>query len=460
MRADLQGRLDRLVAEHEIAGAALAVASDGEVAEFASGVADVRTGTPMTPRHVCFVGSSSKVLTATLVMQLVDERLVALDSPVTSLLPGLDVSREITVGQLLSHSSGLANGPYADHGRGDDAVDRYVKGLGSRHVVAPAGERWGYSNAGYVIAGRVVEVVRGVAWDTALRRHLLEPAGLAESATLPEDALLHPVSVPHLRDDDDRLRVAPRWGLAGRSMGPTGSTLVMTAGDLLRFGLLHLDGGLTKDGTRVLSAEATKLMMEPQIAVTPGSPFAQEWGLGWYAGQWGDQRFRGHSGHNLGAGSHLALFPDVAGGLALVFNSVPGDAGLHHGLFTHLADELFGATKPTPWLPVTPLPPEVVGRYSGRFEAPDLALEVVAVGDELEVSGAIGKMQQPVRRMRPVLDGAAWGTGGLTAHAAAAPEQQLTPEIFFSAPDEHGRPRFAHLSVFLAPRVLVTPGAS
>jgi CubicO group peptidase (beta-lactamase class C family) len=414
----------------------------------------------MTPRHVCFVGSSTKVLTATLVMQLFDEGLVVLDSPVTNYLPEVDVPQDITVEQLLSHSSGLAMGPYADHGRGDDAVDRYVQGLDPRrHVVAPAGERWGYSNAGFVIAGRLVEVLRGVDWDTALRRHLLEPAGLTECATLPEHALLHPVSLPHVRDDDG-VRVVGQWGLAGRSMGPTGSTLVMTTGDLLRFGLLHLRGGLAENGTRVLSAAATKLMMEPQVAVTPGSPFAQEWGLGWYIGQWGDKRFRGHSGHNLGAGSHLAVFPDTGGGLALVFNTVPGDAGLHHELFAELADDLFGATKPTPWLPVTPLPPELVDRYSGRFDGGDFTLEAAAVGDELEVVVAFGELHQPARRMRPALDGAAWGTGGLTEHAAAAPVDHLTPEIFFSDLDEDGRPRFAHLSVFLARRIPFTPGAS
>lgn len=459
MITDLQARLDELVASHGIVGAALAVASDGELIQVASGVADVRTGAPMTPRHVCFVGSSTKVLTATLVMQLVDEQLLALDSRVTDFLPDLPISRDITVGQLLSHSSGLAIGPYADHGRGDDAIVRYLQGLGPQHVVAPAGERWGYSNAAFVIAGRLVEVLRGVDWDTALRRHLLEPAELAESVTLPEHALLHPVALPHVRDDDG-VRVAGQWGLAGRSMGPTGSTLAMTAGDLLRFGLLHLRGGLAENGTRVLSAEATKLMMEPQIAVTPGSPFAQEWGLGWYVGQWGDKPFRGHSGHNLGAGSHLAVFPGSGGGLALVFNTIPGDAGLHHELFAELASDLFGATKPPPWLPVTPLPHDLVDCCSGRFDGGDFILEVVAAGAELEVVVAFGDVRQPARRMRPALQGAVWGTGGLTAHAATAPEDHLTPEIFFSDLDEDGRPRFAHLSVFLGRRIPVTSGAS
>lgn len=456
---DLQGWLDRLVVEHDVVGAALAVVRDGEVTELASGLADVRTCAPMTPRHVCFVGSSAKMLTATLVMQLVDEGLVTLDAPVTTYLPELNVPSEVTVSQLLSHRSGLAMGPYADHGRGDDAVARYVQALGPRHVVAPAGDRWGYSNAGFVIAGRLVEVLRGVDWDTALRRHLLTPARLAESATLPEHAVLHPVSMPHVRDGDG-VRVAGQWGLAGRSMGPTGSTLVMTAGDLLRFGALHLRGGQAEDGTRVLSAEATELMMEPQVAVVPGSPFAQEWALGWYAGQWGDQRFRGHSGHNLGAGSHLAVFPDASGGLALVFNSTPGDAGLHQELFTELAYKLFAATKPAPWLPVTPLPADVVDRCSGRFDGGDFVLDVTAVGRELDVSVVFADVPQPARRMRPVLNGAAWGTGGLTVHAAAAPEEHLTPEIFFSDPDEEGRPRLAHLSVFLARRIPVTPGAS
>jgi hypothetical protein len=288
-------------------------------------------------------------------------------------------------------------------------------------------------------------------WDTALRRHLLEPAGLTESATLPEEAILHPVALPHLRSGD-AVEVAPGWGIAGRAMGPTGSSLVMTPGDLVKFAAVHLSGGIAGDGTRLLSAESADAMMQPRAQVSPGSPFADQWGLGWYLARWGAARAVGHTGHNHGAGSHLMLFPDVGGAISVVFNTVPGDAGLVHELFRELASELFGADKPTPWKPITPLPPEDTARHSGHYTCSDFELEVQARHDEIEVTVVAAGLRQPPRRMRPVLDGAAWGTGELGEHAAAAPPGQLTPEVFFSEYDDLGRPQFAHLSVFLARR--------
>jgi CubicO group peptidase (beta-lactamase class C family) len=424
---------------------------DGEVHEAATGFADVRTGSPLTPRHVCLVGSTAKVLTATLLMQLVDEGLLNLDAPVTDHVKHLDLPSDITVAHLLSHTSGLAMGPYADHNRNDDAVASYAESISRKHVVCGAGERWGYSNAGFVIAGRIVELLRMTDWDTALRRHLLEPAGLTESATLPEEAILHPVALPHLRSGD-AVEVAPGWGIAGRAMGPTGSSLVMTAADLVKFAAVHLSSGIASDGTRLLSAESVDAMMQPRAEVSPGSPFADQWGLGWYLAQWGTARAVGHTGHNHGAGSHLMLFPDAGGAISVVFNTVPGDAGLVHELFRELASELFGAAKPTPWKPVTSLPPEDTARHCGRYTCSDFELEVQAVHDEIEVTVVAAGLRQPPRRMRPVLDGAAWGTGQLGEHAAAAPPGQLTPEVFFSEYDGLGRPQFAHLSVFLARR--------
>ncbi|HVA61565.1 MAG TPA: serine hydrolase domain-containing protein [Mycobacteriales bacterium] len=452
-RSDLHHYLDELVERHRLVGVGLAVLADGEVHELASGRADVRSPTPMTVDTLCLIGSTTKLLTATLALQLVDEGMLRLDDPVLRYLPGCRIPDGITVRQLLCHTSGLDVGAYSDHGRGERSVARYVATLGPDNVVAAPGEQWGYSNAGYVIAGRLVEVLRGTDWDEALRRYLLEPAGLIHSATLPEHTLLHPVSVPHVRAGTEA-EVCRAWGVAGRALGPTGSTLAMTAGDLVRFAELHLGGGIAGTGNRLLSEESVAAMQAPQVDVTPGSPFAQQWALGWYAASWGDRVFRGHSGHNLGAGSHLALFPEMGGALALVFNTIPGDSALCHELFADLAGELFGATKPDPWLPVTPLSAPDLAPLTGRYACSQFRLDVAANGGALKVV-AVGERElaRPPTRMVPALFGRAWGSGQLGAHAAPPPDGFVTPELFFSAADATGHPRYAHLSVFPSRRI-------
>lgn len=450
---DLQLYLDELVARHDVVGAALAVLTDGQLYEFASGRGDVRLAAPMTTESLCLVGSTTKVLTATLVMQLVDEGVVALDDPVRRFLPEARIADSITVEQLLSHTSGMDLGPYSDYGRGDDAVARYVAELDPGAEISRPGERWGYSNAGYVVAGRLIEVLRGTNWDEAMRQCLLGPAGLAQSATLPEHALLHPLSLPHLNGAGSPA-VCATWGIAGRAMGPTGSTLAMSAGDLVRFARLHLAGGIGSEGSRVLSSDSVLRMRQACTEVTPGSPFADHWGLGWYAADWGGVQMWGHSGHNLGAGSHLAVFPDQDGALGLVFNTIPGDAGLHHELFSTLSGDLFGASKPDPWFPVTELSDDELSLVTGRYACSQFCIEIKPDGHAIEVAvTGSDRLKSPPRRLRPVLDGRAWGSGELGAHAAAAPPGQVTPELFLSAPDPCGRPQFAHLSVFATRRI-------
>src|SRR5262249_17531736 len=150
----------------------------------------------------------------------------------------------------------IDNGPYNEYGRGDDAPARYVASLATVPSIHPPGERFGYSNAAIVIAGRIVEVLTGRNWDDALRERILEPAGLEGSFSLPEQAILHPVAPGHVRNETGEMVPALKWGLCGRAMAPTGSTFATTAGDLVRFGAIHLNGGLALNGTRILEEDS------------------------------------------------------------------------------------------------------------------------------------------------------------------------------------------------------------
>src|SRR5262245_48054547 len=102
----------RLVAEHKVPGAVVAVLKDGEVIDGAGGVLSTSTQVEATPDSVFQIGSITKVWTATLVMQLVDEGLLDLDVPVRTYLPEFALADElaaasITTRQLLSHQGGF-----------------------------------------------------------------------------------------------------------------------------------------------------------------------------------------------------------------------------------------------------------------------------------------------------------------------------------------------------------------
>ena len=132
----------------------------------------------------------------------------------------------VTVRHLLTHSSGLDGDVFTDTGRGDDCVGATSTSLADVATVHPLGSGYSYCNTGFVLLGRMVEVLDGRTWDASLRARIVDPLGLADVCTLPEEALLRPAAVGH----DDGAPV-PVWGLP-RSLGPAG-LVCTTAHDLL-----------------------------------------------------------------------------------------------------------------------------------------------------------------------------------------------------------------------------------
>ena len=132
------------------------------------------------------IQSTTKVWTATLVMQLVDEGLVELDDPVIRHLPGFrtadpQTSSTITVRHLLTHTGGFEGDLWSPTSDGEDALDRFVtEHVSQAEQHAEPGRFFSYCSAGMGVLGRVVEVLRGMTFNQALRRHLTDPLGLDE----------------------------------------------------------------------------------------------------------------------------------------------------------------------------------------------------------------------------------------------------------------------------------------
>ncbi len=236
--AHWQDRLATLAAKHRVPGAQLGIlrmadegsasSADGpadELAEAACGVLSTRTGVATTTESVFQIGSITKVWTATVAMQLVDEELISLDSPVLEVVPELrlsdpDVAVQLTLRHLLTHTSGIDGDVFTDTGRGDDCLERYVELLVDVAQNHPLGATWSYCTSGYSLMGRIIEKVTGGTWDKAMRERLFAPLGLTRTGTLPEDALLHAAAIGH-DEEDDQQRVVPVWGMP-RSVGPAG----------------------------------------------------------------------------------------------------------------------------------------------------------------------------------------------------------------------------------------------
>jgi CubicO group peptidase (beta-lactamase class C family) len=448
---DLQQRLAELIDRHGVPGAQLAVLDGDTVTEVAAGVLSLRTGTRTTPDALFLPGSIGKLYTATLVLMLSDEGRVDLDAPVRRYLTGFQVADEhardtVTVRNLLCHTSGFDGDVFLDTGRGDDALRRYIDRIADLPQICPPGTIWSYSNSGYAILGRIVETVTGLSFEEALRTRLFEPLGLRHTVSFAEDAIPHPVSVGHVPDpaDPSSLTVSPAWALF-RSSGPMGASIVASAGDVLAFVRLHLDGGLAADGTRLLSAEAVAAMQTRQIDLVDDSVLGDGWGLGWILDRWGGHTVIGHDGNSIGQNAFLRIVPEQRFGFCLQTNV---ESAL--GLYRDLATELFGAR-----LGAGPRPdPEQLAstavadpsRYAGVYERAGVRLEVTATGDSGLAASFVVTRTGPDVEALPPMDGLPLRPtardDGFLLKLPIADSDLLA--VFFNPDDPAGRPTYLH----------------
>jgi D-alanyl-D-alanine carboxypeptidase len=295
-RAKLQRAVDALAA----AGApgAVALVRDGDrTIRVAGGYGALAKRTPMRARHRFRVGSSTKTFVAAVVLQLAGERKLALDDSVERWLPGLVPNGDqITVRQLLNHTSGLADyAPDEDEtfirrvlaNRRRAWQPRELVAIGTAHrpLFAP-GARWSYSNTGYILLGLIVEAASGNPLGAELQQRIFAPLRLRATSfdTKPRIAGRHAHGYSRVgaRRRFDISVVSQSWTWAA-------GAIVSTADDLGRFYRTLLDGHLLRP----------ELLAEMEMTVPAPSPI-QRYGLGLIRTRLPCGLFWGHGGETLG----------------------------------------------------------------------------------------------------------------------------------------------------------------
>lgn len=337
-----------------------------------AGVTNLGTGVPTDPHTLCQIGSITKVVTATMILQLRDEGRLALDDAVSSLLPDLrlagDLADRVTVRHLLTHTSGLDGDLFTDTGRGDDCLEKYVATLAEAESLFSPGTGWSYCNSGFVLLGRIIEVLDERTWDASLRARISEPLGLTRFVTLPEEVLLHRAALGHIRfEGAPTLSPAPVSSIP-RSMGPAG-LITSSVDDLLSFGLAFLRGGDTGRGARLLSAESLTEMTDLHHTLPEAARvMAPEWALGWMRDVIDGHRVIWHGGTTIGQNAWLLVLPDD--GVALVvFTNGPGGPAAADEVKAALLEAFVGARATAPQRPAGPpeqatITPTLLGDYT------------------------------------------------------------------------------------------------
>ena len=444
-----QARLPELAAAHDVPGATLGVlrVGDGPRRQFvaAAGVLNLDTGLACTADSVFQIGSMTKVWTATVVMRLVEQGLLDLDAPLADALPGLklpdDLAARATMRHLLTHTSGMDGDLFTDTGRGDDCVERYVDLLADAGMNHPLGATFSYCNAGYILAGRIIEHVTGLTWDAAIRTHIVEPLELTRTFTLPEDCMLGRFAVGHVAENGQKPHLAPVWGLP-RSLGPAG-LITCTAGDVLAFAAMHLGGGAP-----VLSPSTAAAMQEHQVDVPDPFTLGESWGLGWIRFAWDGHHVIGHDGNTIGQDAYLRIVPEL--GLAVTLLTNGGEsADLFQRVITDIFAEAAGIAVPARIEPTPGAPLGDVAEYVGHYSRASLETDVYLDGERLmlrtTLTGPLAELEEnPIEEheLFPIRDG--------SYALRQPPSEHWTPVVFYQLAD--GK-RYVHFSARANPWV-------
>ncbi|MFI5609512.1 serine hydrolase domain-containing protein [Amycolatopsis sp. NPDC051903] len=358
--------LGELIAKYDVPGAQVAVLADGEIHDEAAGVLSLHTRVETTADSVFKIGSITKIWTATLIRQLVNEGGLDLDRPVRDYVPGFRLgdpaaTEALTTRHLLTHTGGIDGNHLTDTGRNDDAIEKFVATLAGAEHLLPPGTLFSYSNSGYVVLGRLVEVLRGKPFHDVLRERLVTPLGLSTVATTTYEAILHRAAVGHVESGGE-LVPTKSWAVRYFST-PSGSHLAMSARDLLAFVRLHLTD-------HTLAA-----LRAPQLDSVPDfGGGILGWGLGWMLYSDG---VVGHTGVSKGQKAFLRVAPSAGVAVAVLTNS-SGAEPLAYEIFGTVLRDLAGVeTAPLPIPPANPAPLDA-DRMCGTYRTTlyDLTLTV------------------------------------------------------------------------------------
>ncbi len=304
--------------EHKVPGVLVGVLQDGEVITTGFGVTNVDHPLDVTPDTLFQIGSITKTFTGTLIMKLVEEGLIDLDAPVRTYLPSFKVADEqvsagVTIQHLLTHTSGWFGDFFHDSGPGDDAGAKYVADMADLEQLAPLGQVWSYNNAGFYLAGHIIETVTGQPYQQVLRSKVLEPLGLEHIFFDPGDVITHRFATGH-----NDMQVARPWSLP-RAAYPAGG-ITTSISDLLAYAGFHMGDGSIPNGKRLLRRESLAQMQIPQVTVWK----KESWGLAWSVNDTYGDRLVSHGGGTTGQVSLLILVPERQFAVAVFTNAGEG----------------------------------------------------------------------------------------------------------------------------------------
>lgn len=392
--------------EHGVPGAALGIIDGDRIRIRGIGVTNLEDERPVTAHTVFPIASISKTFAATTMLRLVEQGKLDLKAPVRRYLPDFrvrdaSISARVTPWHLLTHTGGW-EGQVSGPDRGEDTLRNFVSSISDLMQVAPPEEAWSYNNAGFSVAGRVIEVITGQSINRAVHDLVFEPLGLEHAGTTAGDFIVNPFAAGHTTRGGTPALNRPFSPATSVTAGGIG--LCMT--DLLAYARFHMGDGLSSRGQRVLRRESLESMRAPQLTKQSTDDAI---GLAWHLRQVGPVHTASHGGTLSGHILLLEIVPERQFAIAMLTNAsagwrviqdverealasylgaryAPNQAIAHRGLVETLPHVTPLATQPDP------------APYVGTYRRPSTTVVVRLEGGQLVVEDqpATGKPAPPM----------------------------------------------------------------
>ena len=392
------------MADKELPALSIALVDDQQIVWAKGfGFADPKSKTPATAETIYRVGSVSKLFTDIAIMQLVEQRKLDLDAPITRYLPEFrprnPFGKPITLRQLMSHRSGLVREPPVGNyfETTEPSLARTISSLNNTELVYAPESRTKYSNAAIATVGYVLERTQGEPFAGYLKRSVLDPLGLEHTSFEPTPQITKNLAKAYMWTVDGRVFEAPTFELG---MSPAGS-MYTTVTDMGRFMSALFAGGRGAKG-QMVKPSTIEEMWTPQFA-PPGQKTG--YGIGFGVRELEGRRTVGHGGAIYGFATTLKAMPDDQLGVVVV--TTKDSANSVTNRIADLALQAMFAvrqSKPLPQ-PETPGPvdPQLARRLAGRYVNGPNSIDLIESAGKLWKLSSLGGEQVRLRSLGDAL---------------------------------------------------------
>jgi D-alanyl-D-alanine carboxypeptidase len=313
---ELRERIDKtaqeVLTQTGVPSASVAIVKDGTIAYLqAYGSARLDPRIPAQSEMRYSIGSISKQFTAASILLLQEEGRLSLDDKVAKYLPNLTRANEVSIRQLLSHTSG-----YPDYWPQDYVPPSMLQPITAEKIMDQwarkpldfdPGVKWQYSNTNYVIAGVIIEKISGMPLLQFLQSRVFAPLGMKSVANIDQEKLGDTDATGYKRYALGPLRVAPKEGKGWLfAMGE----LAMPAGDLARWDISIIEQRLLKPNSYS--------ELETEVRLKNG--LGTQYGLGVDVSSQSDRRALAHGGEVSGFTAENIVFPDDRAAVVVLTN--------------------------------------------------------------------------------------------------------------------------------------------